>query len=107
MSNNATVVNKYAATSGNYLYISSNRIGKNERKEMYKEATIIDIYDLRNNQYVNSFYFYNYKGKPIHEFFVEEDYIIGLGESFLSIAKFRNKKIVAQQSGISRKPVIE
>src|SRR5690606_31435074 len=56
MSKNGTMVHKYAATSGNFLYISSDRMGKNERREMYREATIIDVYNLKTNTYHNSFY---------------------------------------------------
>lgn len=88
MSKNGTMVHKYAATSGNFLYISSDRMGKNERREMYREATIIDVYNLKTNTYHNSFYFYNYKNKPINQFYVQDGYIIGIGSNFLSIGKF-------------------
>ena len=88
MSKNGTMVHKYAATSGNFLYISSDRMGKNERSEMYREATIIDVYNLKTNTYHNSFYFYNYKNKPINQFYVQDGYIIGIGSNFLSIGKF-------------------
>jgi len=90
MSKNGTMVHKYAATAGDFLYISSDRMGKNERREMYREATIIDVYNLKTNTYHNSFYFYNYKSKPINQFYVQDRYIIGIGSNFLSIGEFRD-----------------
>jgi len=86
---NAIKVNKMAATSGNYLYIASDRIGKNERKKMYNEATIIDVYNLSNYTYSHSFYFYHYQNTPITQMHVYDNYIIGIGKNQLSIAKFK------------------
>lgn len=88
MSKNGTMVHKFPVTSGDFLYISNDRMGKNERREMYREATIIDVYNLKTKTYHNSFYFYNYKNKPINQFYVQDGYIIGIGSNFLSIGKF-------------------
>lgn len=90
MSKNGTMVHKYAATSGDFLYISSDRMGKNERSELYRASTIIDVYNLKTNTYHNSFYFYNYKNKPINQFYVQDSYIIGIGSNYLSIGKFKD-----------------
>ena len=110
-SQNAIVVHKMAATAGDFIFIASDRIGKNEQKKMYKTATIIDVYSISKNTYEHSFYFYHYKDTPISEFKIFKNYIIGIGKNTLSIAKFKQdiykQDIAAQRSGISRKPVKE
>src|SRR5690606_6840343 len=40
------LVNRYAATYGKYLFIKSNRLGRYEPKEMLKDASIVDVYDI-------------------------------------------------------------
>src|SRR5690606_297511 len=38
------------------LYIKSELLGKNEPKSMWKQASIIDVYDYNNSEYKYSFY---------------------------------------------------
>jgi hypothetical protein len=49
------VTNKDVCTSGNYLFVSSNLLAKNDFRVMYDVMSIVDMYDLRNNKYVFSF----------------------------------------------------
>src|SRR5690606_28256876 len=108
MSEKAIKVNKMAATSGAYLYIASDRIGKNESAANYNTSTIIDVYRITDQTYQYSFYFYHYNNTPITQFQIYDDYIIGIGKNILSYARFKKtvyENIAAQQSGISRNPV--
>ncbi|MDO5637839.1 MAG: hypothetical protein Q4G18_11405 [Myroides sp.] len=89
MSEKGTMVNKLATTSGKYLYIASERLGKNEDKSMYRQATIIDVYNLINGTYESSFYFFHYNNKPINQLYISKGHAIGIGGNFLAIGKFR------------------
>jgi len=82
-------INTYAATSGNYLYIKSKRLGKYDRPEILKQASIIDVYRLDDNSYQFSFYFYNYNGEEIISFKVYDDILVGLTKQYLVVGRFR------------------
>lgn len=85
-------INTYATTDGNYLYIKSKRLGKYDSPEMLKEASIIDVYQVNNNSYQFSFYFYNYKGEEIKSFKVYDDILLGLTKNHLVIGRFRKER---------------
>jgi hypothetical protein len=85
-------INTYATTAGNYLYIKSKRLGQYDRPEMLKEASLIDVYQLNNNSYQFSFYFYNYKGEEIKSFKVYDDLIVGLTQKYLVVGRFRKER---------------
>lgn len=85
-------INTYATTAGNYLYIKSKRLGKYDRAQMLKDASIIDVYQLNNNSYQFSFYFYNYKGEEIKSFKVYDDIIVGLTKKYLVVGRFRKER---------------
>jgi len=53
-----TTVNQVTAVSGDLLFIKSNLLGRFEPKEMWKEAAIIDIYNMSKNSYLSSIYIY-------------------------------------------------
>jgi uncharacterized membrane protein YphA (DoxX/SURF4 family) len=89
---NPEKINTYATTSRNYLYIKSKRLGKYDRPQMLKDATIIDVYQLNNNSYKFSFYFYNYKGEEIKSFKVYDDIIVGLTKQYLVVGRFRKER---------------
>ncbi|MEG1020119.1 MAG: DoxX family protein, partial [Myroides sp.] len=89
MSEKALKVHKMAATSGAYLYIASDRIGKNESAVNYNTSTIIDVYRITDQTYQYSFYFYHYNNTPITQFQIYDDYIIGIGKNILSYARLK------------------
>jgi hypothetical protein len=49
------ITNKASSTSGNYLYVDSNLLAKNDNKVAHKLLSIIDVYDLSDNKYLFSF----------------------------------------------------
>jgi hypothetical protein len=51
----AKIINKESRVCGNYLFIRSNLLAKNDIKRMLEITDIIDVYDLRNNKYKFSF----------------------------------------------------
>lgn len=85
-------INTYAATAGNYLYIKSKRLGKYDRPEILKQASIIDVYQLDNNSYQFSFYLYHHNGEEIKSFKVYDDVIVGLSKQYLVVGRFRKER---------------
>ena len=56
MSQPPLMVNKRTYSFDNWLLIQSNLLAKNERKELFDNSTVIDVYDLHNGIYQFSFY---------------------------------------------------
>lgn len=83
------LVNLLAALNDDYLFISSNRLGKYDNREMLEEAAVIDVYNWKSNSYEFSFYFYKTNTYDLKEFAVHQDYIVGLFGETLSVNKFQ------------------
>ena len=83
------LVNKLTASFGNYLFVNAALIGKYEPEIMWKQASIIDVYDLKQKTYAFSFYVYNIEGRTMDEFVVLNDRIISLNGRFLTIEKLK------------------
>ncbi|MEC4004824.1 hypothetical protein OX283_009175 [Flavobacterium sp. SUN052] len=64
------IVNKMSATYGNYLYVNSTLPGLYESDALWKNASIIDIYNLTNKSYLYSFPIYHIQNKKMRSFSV-------------------------------------
>ncbi|MFP9097749.1 MauE/DoxX family redox-associated membrane protein [Flavobacterium sp. RHBU_24] len=71
-------VNQGCAVYDNLLFVHSRIPGRYEGSRMWREASIIDIYDLSDNSYRLSFYVYNEDGKKLRDFVVEKSALFGL-----------------------------
>ncbi len=71
-------VNKSSAVYKNLLFVNSAIPGRYEDDQMWKEASIIDIYDLSKNSYLFSFCIYNIEGKKMKSFVVQNDKLYAL-----------------------------
>lgn len=81
----ALIVNKSTAIYRNLLFVYSGILGKYEPKVMWKQAGIIDVYNLESKKYLLSFYVYNEKGKELKSFLVNDDHLFALiGNSIVS-----------------------
>ena len=83
------MINKYATSSGKYLFIKSDRLGKYESKELAKQASIIDVYDLQKQTYEFSFYLYHYKKEEVKSFKIYNNMLIGLTKNHLITAELK------------------
>jgi uncharacterized membrane protein YphA (DoxX/SURF4 family) len=77
------IVNKTSAVCKNLLFVNSALLGKYEPTEMWKEASIIDIYNLNTNSYQGSFYIYNINKEQLKNFFVLNDNFYGFIGQYL------------------------
>jgi len=71
-------VNSKTYAYNGLLYIKSELLGKNEPKSMWKQASIIDVYDYNKNEYLYSFYAYDHQKDKIKEFALNDNYFFGL-----------------------------
>ncbi|MCX2680742.1 hypothetical protein OOZ15_12385 [Galbibacter sp. EGI 63066] len=94
------LVNKMAAMSERFLFVGSDRLGKNEDKSMLKEASIIDVYDWKKETYEFSFYLYNIKEVKVRKFGVYGRYLVALAGDWLSIYELRNELFTSNEGKI-------
>ncbi|SFW76168.1 hypothetical protein SAMN02927921_04080 [Sinomicrobium oceani] len=72
------IVNKKSYADGNHLFIHSNFIAKNEEITDSRHKSVIDVYSLKNQRYIYSFYIPGYDGKQIRDFAVYDNALIAL-----------------------------
>jgi hypothetical protein len=79
------ITNKESCTSGNYLFISSNLLAKNDFNRTFDLMALIDVYDLRNNTYRFSFSLPHYDARTkLREFRVYNDkFLIAIYDHYL------------------------
>jgi uncharacterized membrane protein YphA (DoxX/SURF4 family) len=96
------LVNKTSAVCQNLLFVNSALPGKYEPAEMWKEASIIDIYNLNTNSYQGSFYIYHIKKEKLKNFFVIGDNFYGFIGRHLVHYKL-NKRLTNSYQNKSKK----
>jgi hypothetical protein len=72
------IVNKLSATEGNLLFVNSLLPGLYEPEEIWKRASIVDIYDLTNKTYRSSFPIYDIGEKKLRSMKVTNNYLYAL-----------------------------
>lgn len=71
------VVNRMQRTDGQWIFIESEHLGKNEHKNALSQASVIDMYALKDGRYKFSFYIYHLRGKrKMDDFIVAGDRIL-------------------------------
>lgn len=83
-------VNKNAYVYKSLLFVNSALMGKYETEKMWKQASIIDVYDLQNHSYLVSFYVYNIDGERLGHFSVQGNNFYGLIGTHLVSYKMSN-----------------
>ncbi len=63
-------VNQTTAVFNKLLFVNSTLIGRYEPREMWKEASIVDVYNIEKNTYLSSIYIYDANRTKLKEMFV-------------------------------------
>ncbi|MDM1060858.1 MauE/DoxX family redox-associated membrane protein [Myroides odoratimimus] len=71
-------INKKVVVKNNLLFIISNSLGQNESKAIWRQASIVDIYDFVKDSYIASFYIYHLGQEKLSDLIVTDHYIYGL-----------------------------
>lgn len=90
-------VNKSGIVNRGLLFVNSGLIGKFEDAKMWKQTSIIDIYNIKTNTYLESFYIYNINRKTMNSFFVYKDNFYAIIDNHLVSYKL-SKTIVSHFS---------
>ncbi len=88
-------VNRLSATSANYLFINSDRLGRFEDEGPLRSASIIDVYDIIDKSYVFSFYLYHQPEGKLYDFQVYHNILIALVEDKLFIYKLKPEYFIS------------
>ncbi|PXY40866.1 hypothetical protein DMB65_09805 [Flavobacterium cheongpyeongense] len=83
-------VNAKTAVCGNLLFVNSRVQGRFENEKLWKDAFIIDVYNLVKRTYIMSFAVYKIEEKKLFSFYVTDDYLYAIMENHLAVYKLRN-----------------
>lgn len=83
-------VNANLAVNSNLLFINSKIQGRFEDLKLWKQAAIIDVYDLKKKAYLLSFAIYNVEDKKLQSFIVTDNHLYALMSDELSVYKLRD-----------------
>jgi len=81
----AWTVNNRARTYKNYLFVNSALMGKFELEEMWKTASVVDIYDFNKDTYEFSIYLTNIMESKMSDFIVNDDKLYAICGNYLSV----------------------
>ncbi|WP_268223529.1 hypothetical protein [Sinomicrobium oceani] len=106
------LVNKTCATSGDYLFVHSNLMAKNENVETFRNTVVIDVYHLKNNTYEFSFYIQPYKNYKLSHFYVADNYLVAIHGQYLVVYNmhldsFRKDRSVLAQNERERSSMLK
>jgi hypothetical protein len=66
------VVNHNSSVYNGLLFVQSGLVGHLEDRKMWQQASVIDVYNIRNRTYIASFYVYHINRKKLSRFFVQD-----------------------------------
>jgi hypothetical protein len=87
------VTNIKSCTSGKYLFIHSNILSKDEDEIIFRQSSVIDIYDITKNKYIKSFYIPNHKNNNLADFKVIGKKLLALFDNELVMFELTSKVI--------------
>lgn len=86
----AWTVNNRARTYKNYLFVNSALMGNFESEEMWKTASIIDVYNFNKGTYQFSFYLSNIMKSKMSDFIANDDKLYAICGNYLSVYRLDN-----------------
>lgn len=79
------VINHHTCTFKSFLFIHSVLIASNENKDSFEGNSVIDVYSLKDQQYIFSFYLPLINGRKLRQFIVFENNIVTLHDQFITL----------------------
>ncbi len=103
------IVNRSSAVRGDLLFVNSMLVARNESPKAVVHATAIDVYQMFDQEYLFSFYIYDYDNKErLKDFLVRGDNLYAMFSRHLQVWNLQpaffgrkeiNKSIYARKSG--------
>ena len=81
----ARIVNKTAATDGDFLYVNSKLIRQFEPESTWSEASIIDVYNFITKAYLFSFHLYDKEHSKVSKFVIDSGRAYALAGRTLTV----------------------
>lgn len=85
-------INSIVVTHRNLLLIVSNSMGQNESRKMWRQASIVDVYDFVNNSYLGSFYINHLGDDKLSDLIITDHYLYGLFDR--KLVRFKMAKLL-------------
>jgi len=84
-------VNQYTCTAKGYLFVKSALRADNELSDITKEASVVDVYDLKNGNYKFSFYVPDHDHEKMQQFLISGNRLAAMYLHQLRIFKMEEK----------------
>lgn len=81
------LVNRISTMHRNLLFVNSTLPGRYDEAKMWKNAHVIDVYDVLTKSYVMSFYLYKIDGQQLDSFIVTDTHLFALMGSNIVLYK--------------------
>ena len=78
-------INKAASMYNEFMMVQSDRLGRNESKDMLDQASIIDVYNYKKGTYEFSLYLYQVRKEKAREFAIHGNQLVALIGNSLSV----------------------
>ena len=72
------MVNRISAVHNNLLFVNSTLPGRFDVEKVWKDSSVIDVYDINNNTYLISFYIKNIGDNKIKDIAVSNNHFYAL-----------------------------
>lgn len=97
------LVNAVTATRNNLLFVNSRVPGKFENDKVWKQSSIVDVYDMETKKYLLSFPVYGAEGQKIKTMFVTSEHLyvmIGAEMTIYRLGKELKKNMKSKQGSM-------
>jgi uncharacterized membrane protein YphA (DoxX/SURF4 family) len=91
-------VNAHTAISNHLLFVHSKVPGRYENDKLWKQASIIDVYDLNKNTYLLSFAIYDIDKSKLRSLFVSSTHLYALIGNHLAIYELKNSLLKGNET---------
>jgi hypothetical protein len=98
----ALSVNAGSSICGHLLFVHSNVPGRFEKKKIWEQASVIDVYDLNKKEYLFSFNIYDIDDKKIRSFVVTPNFVYALIDTKLVMYQL-NDELKNEMKAVSKK----
>jgi hypothetical protein len=98
----ALSVNASSSICGHLLFVHSNVPGRFEKKKIWEQASVIDVYDLNKKEYLFSFNIYDIDDKKIRSFVVTPNFVYALIDTKLVMYQL-NDELKNEMKAVSEK----
>jgi hypothetical protein len=94
------VVNGRSSVYGNWLFVNSKLLARNEHPDALNRASVIDVYDITEAKYRFSFYVFRYEKENLKEFRVCGDRFVARFETHLQLFDLNPEYFPTEKSRI-------